>query len=114
MDEPANKAEGSAQRRAKGDHLGPEERISRLPFHAVETNTQGVTTFLSVVKLDKRKWLRSVFSSSGEEVGLQNQPLGATLGESGGLPVNKVILPESHRPPKIAHTAWSGTICLLF
>lgn len=62
VDKPANKAEGLAQRRAKGDHLGPEERMSCLPFH-IETNTKGITTFLSVVKLDKRKWLRRVFSS---------------------------------------------------
>lgn len=28
----------------------------------IETNIQGVRTFLSAFKLDKRKWLRGVFS----------------------------------------------------
>lgn len=34
-------------------------------FIVIETNAKGITTFLSVFKLDKRKWLRSVFSSYG-------------------------------------------------
>lgn len=56
-------------------------------FILIETNTKGTATFLSVVKLDKRKWLRSVFSSYGGGSWTSEPTL--------GINVRRVWLPAS-------------------